>query len=83
MQYELTLKVLPEASDPEGIRRLKRGIKTLFRAYRLRTVYVRRIEEGPGGGGSLSPGAATPGTACQSLSREGKDPLVQFRRLGS
>ena len=50
MKYILTLRVLPDTSDPNGIRRLRMALKTLLRAYRLRTEYIQvKPDEADGG----------------------------------
>ena len=41
--YELTIRPLPEDGDPDGIRRLRWALKTLLRAYRLRTIRIREV----------------------------------------
>lgn len=55
--YELTIRPLPEDGDPDGIRRLRWALKTLLRAYRLRTIRIREVAPDEGdskrqGGGS-------------------------------
>lgn len=53
--YQLTIRPLPDSTDPDGIRRLRWALKTLLRGYRLRTIYIREVEgdgrgaAGPGG----------------------------------
>lgn len=80
MQYQLTLRVLPDSSDPKGIRRLRMALKTLLRAYRLRTVYIREVEEETPRGRVLSLGGSPSGTAQLSSSHGGKDSLTKIPR---
>lgn len=50
MKCILMLRVLPDTSDPNRIRRLRMGIKTLLRAYRLLSEYIRQVKrDGPDG----------------------------------
>jgi arginase family enzyme len=44
-QFRLVLSPLPDKSDPSGIRRLRRALKSLLRTYRLRCVDV--VETAP------------------------------------
>lgn len=45
-RYTLIIEPLPDASDPAGIRRLRRLLKVMLRAFRLRVVRVERQEHG-------------------------------------
>ena len=40
--YHLTLRPLPDPSDPEGVRRLRRGLKYLLRVCGLRCVNIQQ-----------------------------------------
>ena len=44
-RYQLTLRPLPDRSDPDGIRRLRRGLKHLLRSCRLRCEKAVQIHE--------------------------------------
>lgn len=50
-RYTLTLRPLPDKSDPAGVRRLRAALKALLRSYRLR---CERCEPEPQEGGSSS-----------------------------
>lgn len=41
--YELHLRPMPDNTDPDGIRRLRRALKCLGRSFRLRCVYAKEI----------------------------------------
>ncbi len=45
-EFFLTLRPLPDKSDPSGLRRLRRALKALLRSYGLRcTAISERAEE--------------------------------------
>ena len=43
--YTLTIRPLPDASDPGGIRRLRRALKALRRGYGLQCVRIEPAKE--------------------------------------
>lgn len=43
-RYTIVIEPLPDASDPQGVRRLRRLLKAMLRAFRLRCVKVERQE---------------------------------------
>lgn len=50
--YRLTLRPEKDDSDPAGIRRLRMALKTLLRAYRLRTVRIEEVKSDQAGSGT-------------------------------
>jgi hypothetical protein len=49
IRYRLILRPLEDESDPQGIRRLRRGLKHLLRACRIRCERVEQVETEEGG----------------------------------
>ena len=43
--YQLTIRPLPDSSDPGGIRRLRRALKALVRSYGLRCTSIQPAKE--------------------------------------
>jgi len=46
--YILRLRPLPQADDPDGIRRLRAALKALLRSFGLRCVAIDRVPEKDG-----------------------------------
>lgn len=44
-EYKLTLRPLPDKSDPAGIRRLRRALKCLLRSFGLQCVDIREEQD--------------------------------------
>ena len=63
--YILTLRPLPDAADPGGIRRLRALVKAALRSYRLRCVGIRPAV-GQQAGADIESGA--PGRGPQGMS---------------
>jgi hypothetical protein len=45
-EYRLTLRPLPDKSDPAGIRRLRRALKCLLRSFGLQCIDISETQDG-------------------------------------
>ncbi len=46
-EYQLTIRPLPDQSDPAGIRRLRRALKCLLRSFGLQVTDIRETKQQP------------------------------------
>lgn len=46
-EYQLTVRPLPDQSDPAGIRRLRRALKCLLRSFGLQVTDIRETKQQP------------------------------------
>lgn len=47
--YRIDLRPMPDSTDPDGIRRLRRALKCLGRSFRLRCVRAEELKKLPNG----------------------------------